>query len=44
MAMAVLLAGFEIEHVGSADGGPVREHLAFTMSPLNLRMRLRRRA
>ncbi len=44
MAMAVLLAGFEIEHVGSADGGPVREHLAFTMSPLNLRIRLRRRA
>lgn len=43
MAMAVLLGGFEIVQVGTADGSPVREHLAFTMSPLNLRMRLRRR-
>jgi cytochrome P450 len=43
MAMAVLLGGFDIEHVGAADGGPVREHLALTMSPLNLRMRLARR-
>lgn len=43
MAMAVLLGGFEIGHVGTPDGRPVQEHLAFTMAPLQLQLRLARR-
>ena len=43
MAMATLLGGFEIESVGSADGDAPREHLAFSMGPVGLRMRLKRR-
>ena len=38
MAMAMLLAGFEIESVSTPDGGEAREHLALTMSPVGLRM------
>ena len=41
MVMAMLLASFEIDSVTTLDGGPVREHLAFTMSPVGLTMRLR---
>ena len=44
MVMATLLGRFDIEHVGTADGGPVREQLSFTMAPMGLRMRLRERA
>ena len=44
MAIATLLSTFEIESVGSADGNEPREHLAFSMGPVGLRMRLKRRA
>ena len=44
MAIAMLLGGFEIESVGTADGGEPREHMSFTMAPAGLRMRLRLRA
>ena len=41
MAIAMLLAGFEVESVSTPDGTEPREHLALTMSPVGLRMRLR---
>ena len=41
MAIAVLLGNFEIENVATPDGGEAREHLAFAMQPVGLRMRLR---
>lgn len=41
MAMAMLLAHFEIADVATPDGGEAREHMAFTMMPLGLTMRLR---
>jgi cytochrome P450 len=44
MAMAVLLQQFDIERVDTADGRPPAEQLNFTMTPVGLRMRLRRRA
>ena len=44
MVMATLLGQFDIDHVGTADGAPVREQLSFTMAPMGLRMRLRERA
>ena len=44
MAIAMLLATFEIEEVGTADGREPREHLAFSMGPVGLRMRLKPRA
>jgi hypothetical protein len=40
MAVAALLGGFHLDSVESADGGAVKEHLAFTMSPTPLVMRL----
>jgi len=40
MGMAMLLNNFEIESVGTPDGSEAREHLAFTMYPENLRLRL----
>ncbi len=40
MAMAMLLGRFEIDGVEPAGGGEVRERLAFTMAPVDLRMRL----
>lgn len=43
MAMATLLGNFEIERVGTADGNDPLEHLAFTMTPMGLRMVLRPR-
>ena len=42
-AMATLLGRFDIERVDTPDGQPAQERLAFTMSPLGLRMRLRER-
>ena len=42
MAIAMLLGGFEVESVGAPGGGEAREHLAFTMAPVGLRMKLRR--
>ena len=44
MAIAMLLDNFEIESVETPDGGAAIEHLAFTMGPVGLRMRLRERA
>ncbi len=43
MAMAVLLGRFDIEAVDTPDGHEAREHLAFAMKPVGLRMRLRLR-
>ena len=43
MAMAVLLGRFDIACVDTADGQEPREQLAFTMTPVGLRMRLRMR-
>jgi cytochrome P450 len=43
MAMAMLLAHFDIVGVSTPDGGDAVEHMAFTMMPLGLRMTLRER-
>ncbi len=44
MAMAMLLAHFDIESVATPDGAEPREFLAFTMAPVGLKMRLRERS
>jgi cytochrome P450 len=41
MAMAMLLAHFEIEDVTTPDGGEAVEKMSFTMMPVGLRMRIR---
>jgi cytochrome P450 len=41
MVMSMLLADFDIDSVGSSDGGEVRERMDFTMAPVPLTMRLR---
>ena len=38
--VAMLVASFRIESVDTADGQPVQERLALTMSPVGLRMAL----
>ncbi|MBK6591789.1 MAG: cytochrome P450 [Burkholderiales bacterium] len=43
MAMATLLSRFDIQSVDTPDGLEAREHLAFTMTPVGLTMRLRLR-
>lgn len=43
MAMATLLGGFDIQSVDTPDGQEAREHLAFTMTPVGLTMKLRAR-
>ncbi|HET7365868.1 MAG TPA: cytochrome P450 [Burkholderiales bacterium] len=43
MVLAMLLAGFEIQSVDTTDGREPREHLALSMSPVGLRMRLKAR-
>jgi len=43
MAMAMLLTHFDIADVSTPDGGEAVEHLAFTMMPVGLTMRLRER-
>jgi cytochrome P450 len=43
MAMAMLLTHFDIAAVDTPDGGEAAEHMAFTMMPVGLRMRLRHR-
>ncbi len=43
MVMAMLLGGFDIESVATPDGGEAQEHLAFTMAPAGLRIRLKER-
>ena len=40
MVMAMLLSRYEIGSVATPDGGEAREHLAFTMAPVGLRLRL----
>jgi len=43
MVMAMLLSGFEIESVGAgSNGGEPKEHLAFTMYPEGLKLKLRK--
>jgi hypothetical protein len=42
--IAMLFGGFEIDRVSTPDGGEAREHLALTMAPVGLRLRLRPRA
>ena len=44
MAMAMLLAHFDIADVTTPDGGEAVEQMAFTMMPVGLRMSLRERA
>jgi len=44
MVMAMLLSRYEIESVATPDGGEAREHLAFTMAPVGLRLKLREMA
>jgi cytochrome P450 len=44
MVIAMLLGAFEIESVTAPDGADARERLALTMSPVDLRLRLRRLA
>lgn len=41
MAMATLLSRFEVAGVDTPDGAEARERMAFTMTPVGLRMRLR---
>ena len=43
MVIAMLLAGFQIEAVTTRDGAEPREHLALTMSPVGLQMKLEAR-
>jgi cytochrome P450 len=43
MVMAMLLSGFDIEAVTTPGGGEAAEHLAMSMSPVGLKMRLRER-
>ncbi|GAA4354220.1 cytochrome P450 [Variovorax defluvii] len=43
MVAAMLLRNFDIADVSSEGGGDVQERLAFTMSPVGLRLRLRAR-
>jgi cytochrome P450 len=42
LAMAMLLAHFDIVDVSTPDGAEAAEHMAFTMMPVGLRMRLRK--
>jgi cytochrome P450 len=43
MVIAMVLQGFEIEAVTTPDAGEPRERMAFTMSPVGLKLRLRER-
>ena len=43
MAMAMLVASFDIEQVSTPDHLPPQELMAFTMNPVGLSMRLRAR-
>ena len=43
MAMATLLGRFDIDSLDTPDGKPAREKMAFTMTPVGLRMRVQRR-
>ena len=41
IVLAMLLNSFEIESVDTPDGDEAREHLAFTMYPEDLRLKLK---
>ena len=41
LAMAMLLTQFDIDSVATPDGQAAQEHMAFTMTPVGLRMRLK---
>ena len=41
MAIAMLLANFDVQSVGTRDGRDVEEHLALTMAPVGLVLKLR---
>jgi cytochrome P450 len=43
MALAMLFGSFDLESVTTPDGGEARERLAFTMSPVGLRLRVKTR-
>lgn len=43
MAMAMLLSSFDIASVDTPDGKPAQELMAFTMNPVGLTMRLKKR-
>jgi cytochrome P450 len=43
MVIAMLLGSFDIESVAAPGGGEPREHLAITMSPVGLKLRLKPR-
>ena len=43
LCIAMMLQRFEILGIDTPEGGPAREQLQFTMSPVGLRMRLRER-
>jgi hypothetical protein len=42
LLLSMLYKNFEVERIGSVEA--VREHFAFTMSPVGLKVRLRRRS
>jgi cytochrome P450/nitrite reductase/ring-hydroxylating ferredoxin subunit len=42
LLLSMLFKNFEVERIGGVEG--VREHFAFTMSPVGLKVRLRRRS
>jgi len=44
MVMAMLLGGFDLEQVTTPDGREAQEHLAFTMYPVGLRLKLAEKA
>jgi cytochrome P450 len=44
MVMAMLFNKFDIERVTTPDAGEAREHLAFTMYPVGLRLKLKEKA
>ena len=43
MVVSMLTGSFEIESVATADGTDPKEHLAFTMAPMGLQLKLKRR-
>jgi cytochrome P450 len=42
MVVAMLLSGFEVESVTTPDGREAQEHLAFTMAPVGLKLKLKK--
>jgi cytochrome P450 len=43
MVIGMLFGSFEIDEVSTPDGSEAAEHLAFTMAPVGLRLKLRPR-